>query len=112
MNYEKYLPAKCSHRAYYAQFVSPNIKEVVRSNIGIKALLASRVPAFNDIPLEKWDGLAMPLLFNYSDLQFAGEWSTLGVRVCILKEAAQQPVDEVTALGIQLESWLTITVNL
>jgi len=64
MNYEKYLAGKCSHRAYYAQFVSPNIKEVVRSNIGIKALLASRVPAFNDIPLERWDELAMPLLFS------------------------------------------------
>jgi len=84
-----------AHREYYAQFVTEGVLELVTRGIGIERLLMSTDPHLNDIPLAKWDAL-VPFLGTSvrTLLRQAGEGGmTLGVGVCILKEAARQFVE-------------------
>jgi hypothetical protein len=78
------------HRAYYAQFVTEETKEIVRRYIGEDKIRASKDRHFNDIPLAKWDALAcggLPRAIAFKDV---GDFSSLAGEVCIAKEAAQQ----------------------
>ncbi len=77
--YEEYINKKCSHREYYAQFVSKRLQGLVALHIGRSRILASNCKHFNDIPLKLWDNMR-PCISAAS----------LGEAVCILKEAAQQ----------------------
>ncbi len=79
------------HRAYYAQYVTPPVLYLVAQVIGERTIRASECPHFNDIPLRRWVALVscspssiVPLLGSN------GDWLSLGIGVCILKEAAQQ----------------------
>lgn len=78
------LENKCTHREYYAQFVTDRIKSLVKSQFG-EQLFNSTDPHLNDIPLSKWDNLSGTVLrsgFSLSDC------------VCTLKEAAKQIIEE------------------
>lgn len=81
------------HRAYYEQFVTDEVRNVVLRCIGADAIKASTDPHFNDIRLDKWDRMVtcrmMPIGVAAA-LKEAGDWFGLGSGVCILKEAAQQ----------------------
>lgn len=81
---EDYLASRCTHRQYYAQFVTPGIRSMVASRFG-QRLFTSRDPHFNDICLYEWDGLAQSI---------RAEDNSLCARVCTLKESARQLVDE------------------
>ena len=98
-----YLAGNCSHREYYGQFVTENIKNYVVSMIGKRAILEATDPHLNDIALQKWDQLtAIRHMINTDkwrevnccENQSTYPWS-LSDQVCIAKEAARQFIDEV-----------------
>jgi hypothetical protein len=81
------------HRAYYGQFVTDKVRDVVLRCIGADVIKASTDPDLNDIPLAKWDCMVTCRMMPASvavALKDAGDSLTLGSGVCILKEAARQ----------------------
>lgn len=91
-----YMEKRITHREYYGQFVNSTIKARVLSAFTLAELLASTRESFNDLPLSRWDMLAggMATTLCSRQLKEAGDGHSLGSAVCILKEAAQQIVDE------------------
>jgi len=77
------------HNAYYDQFVTPRIINMVNSYIGEDKIINSTDPHFNDIPLEKWDRLVTGLPVG-SKMKEVGDYLTIAGGVCILKAAARQ----------------------
>jgi hypothetical protein len=88
-----YMSNAITHREYYAQFVSDDVRALVARSIGVDRIHESvdRDGAFNDIPLRRWDAM-VPLLGSSvaRALKECGDWLSLGTGVCILKEAARQ----------------------
>ena len=87
-----YLSGECSHREYYAQFVSCDIKVAVVQIIGTEALLASVDENLNDIPLVKWQ--TIPKYGLAITMQECGDYLTQAGWVCIVKEAGQQIIED------------------
>lgn len=94
---EDYINKRCTHRQYYAQFVTPAVLKLVKDHIGDDTVKASKDPYFNDTPLKRWDDISVAFKQELSIAPQYKEW--LGVReplwclssaVCILKEAANQ----------------------
>jgi len=87
------------HRAYYGQYVTPEITNMVVRHFGRDALVASKDEHFNDLALRRWDRL-LPALQRVGGLLAAlranGDGGiTACAGVCILKEAASQVRDGV-----------------
>ena len=95
---EQYRNKECTHREYYAQFVTPGVKRIVKDRFGIEALVNTPDQEnLNTLHLSIWDGLVTLLWMDFkvcSLLKSANEWRTLGTGVCILKEAAKQLIEE------------------
>jgi len=99
-----YMTGTIAHQEYYAQFVTPDVLLMVRSNIGEGAIHNSKDPFFNDIPLGRWDSLSTAMPANACRMVAESNLSTqapgskpslsLSDRVCILKAAAQIIKDE------------------
>lgn len=86
---QDYLDKQATHRAYYGQFVTPSIKETVQRQIGMRPLLASLDPHFNDIALDRW--AALPATPDMQDgVEASGSFLAESEVVCIYKEAARQ----------------------
>lgn len=85
----QYLNGDCTHRQYYAQFVSPSTLAYLSQSLGRARLQAAlkEDEDLNSIPLATWD--SMPLVLNAS-MKEAGDSLTAAGKVCILKEAARQ----------------------
>ncbi len=81
------------HRAYYAQFVTSEVRNLVSRCIGDDKVKASKDPHFNDIPLAKWDRIIdhhhVAASVNTA-MREMGDYPTAAGCVCVLKEAAQQ----------------------
>lgn len=99
-----YMEKRCSHRAYYGQFVSSHVKQLVVDRIGLPRLMASKDEHLNDIPLQLWDSFWVshtpsmhikPPLTIGALLREAGEGNSASTGTCILKEAARQVIEEV-----------------
>ncbi len=107
MTREEYMSSsredgKKAHMEYYGQFVTPYIRHLVSRKFGDR--LNHCTEHFNEIPLEEWDVLAggtgsrssgkvsFPADLAVS-LKSVGDFMTLSVAVCILKEAARQIKD-------------------
>ena len=87
-----YISSQGLHRAYYAQFVVDAHYDRVRNSIGIDRILSSK--DFNDIPLELWDRVAVPVpAVSAQIMKECGDYPTLCGAVCTLKEAARQLKD-------------------
>lgn len=88
---QNYLNGECTHREYYAQFVTASIKNYVESRFGIErlknALLEDKY--LNSIKLNEWDMLHISV-----DMSDYGDRLTPAGKVCILKEAATQLCEE------------------
>ena len=83
-----------AHRAYYAQFITPAHKSRILNNIGIERLQRSDDHYFNDIPLELWDKISVPVPAQSAKLlRECGDYPTLAGAVCIMKEAARQMIE-------------------
>lgn len=98
-NRQDYMNGKCSHREYYAQFVTPAVKQMVMDRIGLKELVRSTDEHLNDIPLNVWDNLAgstrLALMRgDYSCTLRIADDNSLASQVCALKEAAKQIKEE------------------
>jgi hypothetical protein len=96
---------ECTHREYYAQFVNQNIRALVARHFDIERLARHDVPYFNSpvTQLRDWDALSESTK-RLLDTKLWREcesphldrgylWSP-NSNICILKEAAQQLVDE------------------
>jgi hypothetical protein len=89
-----------NHNDYYRQFVSDQTIQFVINSIGLQRILDSRDPHLNDIPLQVWDDLCHYSGFSFlpvAKLKEAGEVhiKTLGVGVCVLKQAAKMIREQV-----------------
>lgn len=88
----QYMDGQIDHDTYYSQFVTYGVLQLLRSGPIKQAILDSKHPHFNDIPLKHWDLIrdALPsdavLLHKLAD---QGGISHVN-RVCILKAAARQ----------------------
>ncbi len=95
-SHEDYINKKCTHREYYAQFVTKGIKVMVESRIGLQRILNSKDEHLNDIPLAEWDRLAG---CRMSGSQLIGtptpriDDGSLSSAVCTFKEAAKQLIE-------------------
>jgi hypothetical protein len=97
-NRKDFLDKKISFRTYYAQFVTEEIKDSVRSTFGKEKLTQAIAidEHLNNIPLREWDHVGF--YFKYSvilrkKLKDAGDWFSDAGMVCILKEAARQIIE-------------------
>lgn len=90
---------KLTHRRFYAQFVTPEIRQAVQESFGAEALIEehSKCPHFNSIPIQYWDALAIieKESVDHDLLREAGESWSQCTGLCILKEAARQIVESV-----------------
>lgn len=95
-----YMAGNCTHNEFYAQFVTPAILQLVKSQIGKARIKKSQDPNLDDIPIAHWDTLYSRMLFCLDRKKFkrlsspdapAGVmgWS-LSDSICIAKEAARQ----------------------
>ena len=91
-----YMAGRCSHREYYSQYVTSNVRSLVSSAFGSR-LEKSEDDSFNDIPLPLWDSVGKHIL---ADVCRMNE-ETTGSRsasasdlVCVLKEAARQILEK------------------
>ena len=84
-----YLNKVCTHREYYAQFVTPSTIQRVVMAIGSDDIKASTDRHLNDIGLRRWD-MASASLPVGGDIKAAGDYWTQAGLVCVAKEAAQQ----------------------
>ena len=94
----EYMNGTVTFREYYAQFVTPEIKQRVLSRFGIERLLQSTDEHLNDIPLRQWDALAgSGIAYNGSLIgrpSPRADDGSLASAVCTLKEAARQLIEE------------------
>ena len=100
-----YMAGTCTHRQYYAQFVTPHMLAQVVASIGAERLAKSKDPHLNDIPLATWDQLAggMRTQLGREQLKLAGDFPSLAGAVCILKEAARQTLETTTQTASPLQ---------
>ena len=106
-----YLEQKCTHREYWAQFVTKSMRDMVQRNIGLERLQSSTNEYFSDVTtLRDWDAMKNATFTmldqrKWRDIQYPEYtnphsigWS-LSDNTCLLKEAARQlgDVTEVTA---------------
>lgn len=89
---KQYLNKECSHREYYAQFVTEPVKARVRMCIGWERLKNSTDEHLNDIPLRLWDTLGA--VGTKREWDAADDYPTMAGRTCIYKEAARQIIEE------------------
>jgi hypothetical protein len=90
---KQYLNGDCSYRGYYSQFVDDNVKQMVKDRVGIERLKKSTDKNFNDLKLVIWDNVGLP--WNISNqLKERGDFMTAADRVCIVKEAARQLLED------------------
>ncbi len=102
----QYLNKECTHREYWAQFVTAGMKSMVARNFSLERLQRSQNEYFNDVTvlsdwdimrgntfamldLKKWREIQYP---EYTDPTSIG-WS-MSDNTCLLKEAARQLVEE------------------
>ena len=90
-----YLNGKCTHREYYAQFVSGDILARVKHRFGIDKLVEAyeKDNHFNAIPLKIWDNLSYKPTLKIP-MKSCDDYLTVSGGVCIFKEAAKQLVEK------------------
>jgi len=100
MTRQDYMANKATHRQYYAQFVTPQVRDWVEKRFGYLQL-GRAVKAgehLNTIPLHLWDKLANCHILSNCEIRAmlakAGDGMSLATAVCILKEAGRQVVEK------------------
>ena len=91
---KSYSNGDVTHDDYYGQsaFCTPEVKSLVARAIGLKRILESTEPYFNDIALHRWDELhpAVVLLVGNAIREANGTGGiSLSDTVCIAKAAAR-----------------------
>ena len=89
---KQYMAGEATHQEYYDPFVTEAVVASVKNRFG-KALLTSRDPYFNDIPLTQWDQIAMqlrPVLDRRISEANGSGGVSLSDLVCTVKAAARR----------------------
>ena len=91
---EDYLNKNCTHRKYYAQFVTEDTKDRVKRNIGVDTLKEAyeEDEHFNSIPLVNWDIISTKPRLKIP-METCNDYLTPAGAVCIFKEAARQLIE-------------------
>lgn len=97
--YNDYLAGKCTHREYYAQFVTESAKSAVASMVDIKKLAVDL--ANGDIHLNEryscvkvWDKLLTPYHLKRDAIRdIKNNRASQADLVCVAKEAAKQLIE-------------------
>lgn len=110
---EQYRLKECSHQQYMAQFVTRDTITRVKSHFTIERLVNTEDQKnYNTIPIKEWDHC--PLSANLTLLKECGDFLTPSNRVCILKEAARQAIEQakhtLKAANPNKDKTVTITV--
>ena len=85
---KQYMDGECSHRTYYAQFVTQDVIDGVTQYFTLERLVkCGDQEDFNTIPLAQWNRIRCQIMRD------SGESWMLGTAVCVLKEAARQLVE-------------------
>ncbi len=94
------LSDDCTHREYYAQFVTNITKQRVLRTIGNKERLKEHFKLESEeffhpdkIQIKTWDKFSV-ISTEADKMREAGDYLTLSGIVCIAKEAAKQIVEE------------------
>lgn len=89
-----YLNKKCTHREYYSQFVTHQIRDIARFSFGVQRLKEEflKDENLNGIPLGFWDRATNGFSCNKAMMEH-GDYSTISGKVCVLKEAARQIIE-------------------
>ena len=88
---------ECTHQQYYAQLVNNRVINIV-SKLSKKQLIEGKDQHFNNIPLQYWDKMLTPVPFEIANkMRELGDYPTPAGVVCILKEAARQIVESLSA---------------
>jgi lysophospholipid acyltransferase (LPLAT)-like uncharacterized protein len=91
---QQYLNKECTHSQYYSQFVNKGVIQRVQ-RFSEKDLMEGKNQDFNNIPLQWWDKVMIPVPFEIvQKMKELGDYPTPAGVVCILKEAAKQIVDQ------------------
>jgi len=85
---KQYLNNECTHRQYYAQFVTEGTKLRVKRMVGETKIIESTEEHLNDIPLHIWDMVGTAGVSE--KMRECGDYLTLAGANCINKEAARQ----------------------
>lgn len=94
-----YLDGKCTHREYYAQFVTESTKAAVASAVDIKKLavdLANGDTHLNErySCVKVWDKLLTPYHLKRDEIRdIKNNRVSQADLVCVAKEAAKQLID-------------------
>lgn len=95
---QDYMDKKCTHRQYYAQFVDDRVKQRVLAIFSKEQLTKAfqEDKHFNTsyTPLSKWDTAGYEPFPVADDLKKYDDFLTQAGIVCILKEAAEQIIEE------------------
>lgn len=98
---KQYMAGECTHREYYGQFVTDEIKQAVLRMFSKKELVQAFKgdEHFNNLPLRQWDNILDPRSYNLGlakALKEAGNIGGISLSdcVCTCKEAARQIVEE------------------
>lgn len=96
MTKEEYMSdSQKNYRAYYAQFVTDAVKNLVRSSIGVGPIVRSSNTHMNDIHISNWEALHARIeALTRSKVLATGHWFDIYVSVSIAKAAARQIADE------------------
>lgn len=97
---KQYMAGECTHEQYYGQFVTPAVIQTVLQKIDEAQIKRSTDPAFNDIPLYKWDWLHSHIgtLVGRALMEANGGIGySLSDTVCVAKAAARMIKEEETS---------------
>lgn len=80
---------KCTEQEFYRQFIDKTLLRIVSVGIGERAIFASRVPHFRDIPERDWD-LISPAIQRHlkTKIKKAGAVASISFFIRVAKEAA------------------------
>lgn len=90
---QQYLDKECTHRQYYAQFVTAGIIKSVSNRFGKNAIVKALETNehLNNIDLARWDSLAITHESSLrGKMKQVGDRYSLAGGVCVMKEAAKQ----------------------
>ena len=91
---DDYIAGRCTHREYYAQYVTDEIRALVRDRIGEARIRSSVDAHFNDIPLHLWDSLDLYIGAKEATRSPNVKYRCAAFSVCVFKEAARQIKEE------------------
>lgn len=101
---KQYLANECTHREYYGQFVTNEIKQAVLRTFSKEELVQAFKDDehFNNLSLHQWNNVLDPRSYNLGlakALKEAGDVGGISLCdcVCTCKEAARQIVEEAMA---------------